>query len=572
MLAQEAVGVTPFIEEEISESLLTSLGWRAEGRAQRRVQVKGGVLADQVGYGKTAITLGLIDCTHNKIKEEFATKIRAPGKIAVKGTLVIVPPHLTRQWNSEVQKFTGKNRFKVVVITTVSNLNGVTIEEIQEADLIIIASNIFKSNVYLENLELLAAAGELPTKEGRHFNAQLDKSLENLGTQVDLLQDEGSEAVLAAMKAGHEKGRLMHPRSKLYSYLDVQAQAEVRATANVQTKRLKGKMYREAAEKLKGQVAKKAEPKRDENESHIPGSTQAPKSPRQTMEVVIEVNPEHPAYQRVKYGKEDLIDSSISRRRRQTRTKAIVISDDEKLQSDSDYEENDDSSPPPEPKAKKASVGKGVKRKRIVVSDEEFSAAETDSDDPPPPTSDDDEGSIVSSRDTVSKGSKSKGKVTARSRTTSGDEAAMSVDEASSKQKKGKTDTAKANDRPNKRQKRTDSDPWKLGSKAVKRDWTQMQAPPMEIFHFARKVIDEYTYLDGKIHSLITRLSADRKWVLSGTPPIHDFAALKTIAAFLNLHLGVDDDGEGQSQEVKKRRREQTCMYQALNAFPKAGL
>lgn len=328
-------------------------------------------------------------------------------------------------------------------------------------------------------------------------------------------------------------------------------------------------MYREAAEKLKEQVAKKAEPKGHENESHNPGSTR-PKSSRQIVEVVIEVNSKHPAYKRVKYEKEDLIESPISRRRRQSRAKAMVISDDEELQSDSDYEENDDSSPPPEPKAKKASVGKGVKRKRIIVSDEEFSAAETDSDDPPPPTSDDDEGSIVISRETVGNVSKSKGKVTARSTTTSGDETAMSVDEASNKQQKGKNDTPKANDRPNKRQKRTDSDPWKLGSKAVKRDWTQMQAPPMEIFHFARKVIDEYTYLDGKIHSLITRLSADRKWVLSGTPPIHDFAALKTIAAFLNLHLGVDDDGEGQSQEVKKRRREQTCMYRALN--PKAGL
>lgn len=215
MLAQEADDVSPFIEEEISETLLTSLGWRAEGRAQRPVQVKGGVLADQVGYGKTAITLGLIDCTHNRIRKEFSTKARVPGKIAVKGTLVIVPPHLTRQWNSEVQKFTGKSRFKVVVITTVSNLNSVTIQDIQEADLVIIASNIFKSNVYLDNLELLAAAGELPAKEGRHFNAQLDKSLESLGAQVDCLQDQGAEAVLAAMKAGREKGRLIHFRSKL---------------------------------------------------------------------------------------------------------------------------------------------------------------------------------------------------------------------------------------------------------------------------------------------------------------------------------------------------------------------
>ena len=85
-----------------------------------------------------------------------------------------------------------------------------------------------------------------------------------------------------------------------------------------------------------------------------------------------------------------------------------------------------------------------------------------------------------------------------------------------------------------------------------------MQAPPLEMFHFARKVVDEYTYLDGKIHALVTRLTAERHWVLSGTPPIHDFGALKTIAAFLNLHLGVDDDAEGRSVEVKKRRKEQT--------------
>jgi SNF2 family DNA or RNA helicase len=169
--------------------------------------VKGGVLADQVGYGKTAITLGLIDCTHKSVKK--AAVGRVPGKIAVKATLVVVPPHLTRQWNSEVEKFTGRGRFKVVVITTVSNLNSVTIEDIQEADIVIIASNIFKSNVYLENLESLAAAGEVPAKEGRHFNAQLEKSLESLKVQVDRLQDEGSDVVLAAMKEGRERGKIL---------------------------------------------------------------------------------------------------------------------------------------------------------------------------------------------------------------------------------------------------------------------------------------------------------------------------------------------------------------------------
>lgn len=277
------------------------------------------------------------------------------------------------------------------------------------------------------------------------------------------------------------------------------------------------------------------------------------------VEVVIPVKPGHPSYEKVKHKRQVSTDDGPRKKARRSGAKPIVISDDEEPQSGSDYEDASDDSPPPEPKQKKASAAKGTKRKRIVVSDDEFSAEETDSDEPPPATSDDE--SVVSVRP-VAKGKKTSSKASSRSVTSGTDEDAMSVDEAPGKGKKKKAVKKKADseDRPAKRQKRTDSDPWKLGSKAVQRDWTQMQAPPLEIFHFARKVVDEYTYLDGKIHSLVTNLTAERHWVLSGTPPIHDFAALKTIAAFLNLHLGVDDDGEGQSTEVKKRRREQTGM------------
>lgn len=155
---------------------------------------------------------------------------------------------------------------------------------------------------------------------------------------------------------------------------------------------------------------------------------------------------------------------------------------------------------------------------------------------------------------------------------TGNDDDAMEVDDepVNKAGKKKTTKKRKAADdegRPQKKTKRADSDPWKLGSRAVQNEWTYMQAPPFEMFHFARVVVDEYTYLDGKIHSLVTNLTAERQWVLSGTPPIHDFAALKTIAAFLNIHLGVDDDGEGQSTEVKKRRREQTGICFITSCF-----
>lgn len=204
MILQESTKAPPFMEEEISEAVLDPLGWRAEGRSQRPMHIRGGVLADQVGYGKTAITLGLIDCTSKNVEKEFKNKGQIPGKIHVKGTLIIVPPHLTRQWGSEVVKFAGKH-LKVHIVSTVADLNRTKIEDVQKADIIVVASNIFKSNVYLDNLQLLAGAGELPSKDGRHFNAQLEKTLVALKKQVDLLQEKGSLAVLNEIKAAQKR-------------------------------------------------------------------------------------------------------------------------------------------------------------------------------------------------------------------------------------------------------------------------------------------------------------------------------------------------------------------------------
>jgi hypothetical protein len=164
---------------------------------------------------------------------------------------------------------------------------------------------------------------------------------------------------------------------------------------------------------------------------------------------------------------------------------------------------------------------------------------------------------------------KGKGKARAKPKKTarkSESEEAMDVDEpvSTSEASSSKSKKRKREEKLKKpKELREAKDPWKLLG-AAKRDWMKTQSPPLEMFHFARKVVDEYTYLDGKIHALVTRITADRHWVLSGTPPIHDFGSVKTIAAHLNLHLGIDDDNEGKSVEVKKRRREQTG---ALIAF-----
>jgi hypothetical protein len=205
MLERESASAAPFTEEEVSEAVLDALGWRVEARAQQEVQVRGGVLADQVGYGKTAITLGVIDCTLKDIRREFASRTTMPGKIPTKATLIVVPPHLTKQWPKEVKKFISKSaKLDVVTLSTQTDLNKTTVKEIVEADIVFVASNLYQSTVYLENLVAVAGGGDLPNSEGRYFNARLESILESLGEQVDRLRDddEGPKAVMKEIKAG----------------------------------------------------------------------------------------------------------------------------------------------------------------------------------------------------------------------------------------------------------------------------------------------------------------------------------------------------------------------------------
>lgn len=371
MMDQEKESSLPFIEEEISEALLTHLNWRAEGKAERPILVRGGVLADQVGYGKTAITLGLIDCSRPSI--EIPSELK--GSIPTKATLIVVPPHLTNQWPSEIRKFAGDS-YRVLKIQLQSDLNKTSIQQILDADIIVVASTLFKSDKYLSNLAGFAATNTAPASEGRRFNAWQKIALAKLSEQVDDLRDGGAEFVQSKMDE----------RTK-------NLEAEEVGEAFVQTKRLIGKAYVDAKEK-------------------------AAKS--------------------------------------------------------------------------------GAKRKRSG-SDQSDVAEESSS-----------------------------GSVSART-------------------KKSKVTTA-----------RVEGDPWKLKSNAVGRDWKKMQAPPLEMFHFDRLVVDEYTYLKGQIHAGITCLKSKFRWVLSGTPPLDDFADVKTIAVFLGIHLGIDDDMVGKPDNRKKAKKDRT--------------
>ncbi|KAI9836785.1 MAG: hypothetical protein M1819_000950 [Sarea resinae] len=231
MIEQESDSAPPFIREEIEEAVLPQMGWRAEARARKGVTVRGGVLADQVGYGKTAITLGLIDSQFGK--QASLNPDQFPGQIAVKATLVAAPTHLTHQWRDEITKFLG-TKYRVLTLKAMGDLAHASIQHIMDADIIIVSWGLLNSETYLAKVAHFAAMPEMPSAAGRAFDEWYDFARRRLADHLDVLRHDGPKHLKNVLP---EKLRSFEQNPELF-YL-------------VPSKRLRGKQYRDAKLKAK---------------------------------------------------------------------------------------------------------------------------------------------------------------------------------------------------------------------------------------------------------------------------------------------------------------------------------
>ncbi|RYP38730.1 hypothetical protein DL767_002470 [Monosporascus sp. MG133] len=160
-----------FKEKETEESLQPHLNVRLVGRAKRNIPWRGGVVADDVGYGKTVVSLALMqmqdqfDCGPSVAQRTAKTT----SCIHLKATLVIAPDHLVNQWKTEAQKFRPmrSDTGDIVTIRSVTDLANKTSAVIQAAKLIIVSDKTFTRD-YFVRLSRYASRGQPPEPKKTH--------------------------------------------------------------------------------------------------------------------------------------------------------------------------------------------------------------------------------------------------------------------------------------------------------------------------------------------------------------------------------------------------------------------
>eukprot|EP00931_Biecheleriopsis_adriatica_P024326 TRINITY_DN15192_c0_g1_i1.p1 TRINITY_DN15192_c0_g1~~TRINITY_DN15192_c0_g1_i1.p1 ORF type:complete len:1232 (-),score=243.02 TRINITY_DN15192_c0_g1_i1:40-3735(-) len=119
---------------------------------------RGGILAHQMGFGKTALVIALI--AQSKIS-------RTRGPLAA-GTLIVTPGSsaLHHQWQTELKKFLGNDHagLTILSISSMHEFNATSLESLQSADVVIVNGDFFLADEYRKAFD--ASFGAQATEKG----------------------------------------------------------------------------------------------------------------------------------------------------------------------------------------------------------------------------------------------------------------------------------------------------------------------------------------------------------------------------------------------------------------------
>ncbi len=181
MIRQEEEGGKLWEEQEVVEAFAAPMSLRLEARVTACRRIMGGVLADDVGYGKTALVLALIDYHFQKkrpVSPPFNEEV--DELIKLKATLILIPPNLVDQWQEEIKRFVGPT-YQFLILTKTTFKSRSRVSKFQEADIILATWDLFDDK-YFEELARMSRAYHTPVSAGRGFEEWFHMAVEDFKT------------------------------------------------------------------------------------------------------------------------------------------------------------------------------------------------------------------------------------------------------------------------------------------------------------------------------------------------------------------------------------------------------
>lgn len=137
-------------------------------------EIRGGVLTNETGSGKTAVALRMVSWREEEVEEEERRRERRKEDVGKKrrreeeedvfppfyrsrATLVIVPVNIVEQWESEIGKFLSG--CKLVRMVCKKDFSSSSMKEILTADVVLTTSVFLLSRAYMEVLEQACVEG-----------------------------------------------------------------------------------------------------------------------------------------------------------------------------------------------------------------------------------------------------------------------------------------------------------------------------------------------------------------------------------------------------------------------------